>query len=161
MQKDKFTSKQLEKLTGLKIRTSHYYVEAGILTPDLQGATGTGTIRYYSVVNLMEAEIISYFIGFGLPKRVIASFFASLKKDNSRSKLDPFEILKCDGDISLFFLPDIKNEQVFHSFVSSKMDHQYLRDIDFKDYDLYPIRLTVNLKLMAKKLIEKLEGFDL
>lgn len=162
-----FTSKQLEELTKLKVRTQHVYVEAGIITPDVQEASGTGTVRYYSATNLMEAEIISYFIDFGLPKRTIASFFSSIKKRKDRPKLDPFAILKCDGEITLFILPDPKTKIAHHRFVSSEHltnlfgDSQYLAGMDLINYDLYAIKIKIDLTTIAKRLVEKIETSDL
>lgn len=78
--KNSYTSKQIEQITGLKSRTQHVYVEAGILAPCIQGASGTGTVRLYSKANLIEAKLISYLIELGFPKRLISSFFADIKK---------------------------------------------------------------------------------
>ncbi len=157
-----FTSKQVEELTGLKVRTQHVYVEAGIITPDVQAASGTGTVRYYSATNLVEAEMISYFIGFGLPKRTIASFFASINERNDRTKLDPLKVLNCEGDITLFILPDPIGKLAHHSFVTSKGlmgDREYMGgNLDFNDYDIWPIKLKIDLSYLVKRLIEKMES---
>ena len=90
---EKLTSKKIEALVGLKANTLHYYIEAGVIFPDIDPGSGTGTVRLFSATNLIEAEILQQLIRFQLPKRVIVDVFRKIKVAGERDQLDPRVIL--------------------------------------------------------------------
>ncbi|MFZ4100112.1 MAG: MerR family transcriptional regulator [Chlamydiia bacterium] len=60
-----YTVKQLSKLSGVTIRTLHYYEEIGLLVPAYHGSNG---YRYYEEAELLELQQILFFkeLGFTL-----------------------------------------------------------------------------------------------
>ena len=141
----KFTSKQIFEITSLKINTLHYYIKAGIITPDVEESAGTGTSRYFSSINLMEASILIRLIRFGIPKRTISIFFQSIKKE--RDFLNPQKILKAKGNIFLYFLTDAENSKLYHVFYSTVTID--FKPLDFNDYSLCSIAIVLNLTTIA------------
>jgi|GEM_PF-6502832 len=75
-----FTSIDIEKITGLKSNTLHYYIQRGILTPDVREAQGRGTRREYSPKNLMQAFVLKFLMDLGLPRMAIREFFQSARE---------------------------------------------------------------------------------
>ena len=60
MMKERFSPKTLSDITGVSIRTLHYYHEKGLLVPQQMSANG---YRYYNVQDISKLQYISLFKG--------------------------------------------------------------------------------------------------
>ncbi|MFZ7124748.1 MAG: MerR family transcriptional regulator [Desulfobacterales bacterium] len=90
--KTQLTSKQIESITGLKANTLHYYVQAGAVTPDIDGGDGRGTRRLFSGTNLVEVVIINRLIEMGVAKQRILECLKGIREAGDREKLAPEKI---------------------------------------------------------------------
>jgi MerR family transcriptional regulator, thiopeptide resistance regulator len=77
----KHTVKQLARLSGVSVRTLHYYDEIGLLRPAQVGANG---YRYYGREELLRLQQILLHRELGLPLDAIAS----LLDDSDRGRVD-------------------------------------------------------------------------
>lgn len=89
-----FTSQDIDDACGLKPNVIHVYHQAGALIPDIDQGKGTGHRRLFSATNFMEAAIISYMMGDGMPRRVIVDTLKSIRSANERHLLNPASIIK-------------------------------------------------------------------
>ena len=89
-----FTSKMIEETTGMKVNTLHYYIQSGVIIPDIDRGEGTGKSRIFSKTNCLEAIIINKLMKCGIPKRTIIKVFKKIRESNDYDKLNPKRILK-------------------------------------------------------------------
>jgi DNA-binding transcriptional MerR regulator len=71
---DKHTVRQLARLSGVSVRTLHYYDEIGLLKPASVGANG---YRYYGTSELLRLQQIMLHRELGLPLATIAALLDS------------------------------------------------------------------------------------
>ena len=57
MMKERFSPKTLSDITGVSIRTLHYYHEKGLLVPQQMSANG---YRYYNVQDISKLQYILF-----------------------------------------------------------------------------------------------------
>src|SRR5438128_657244 len=75
---DRFTVKQLARVSGVSIRTLHYYDEIGLLKPAEVGANG---YRYYGRDELLRLQQILLHRELGLPLESIAALLDTTDGD--------------------------------------------------------------------------------
>lgn len=114
-----FTSKQIENHFGLKINTLHYYVQAGIITPEIDRGSGTGHQRLFSETNAVEAAIIAKLMKMGLAKKNIAKVFEGIAKAGERKRLDPRNIVDSDDSVDFLLIYPGDDGNLSHRFVSN------------------------------------------
>jgi len=55
-----FTSQQVMRLSGITKRRLDYWIEKGIVTPDIDRARGRGRVRLFSFANLVEFRVAAW-----------------------------------------------------------------------------------------------------
>jgi len=85
----KFTSSEIDKETGLKANTLHYYIQGGAITPEIDRGEGTGKTRRFSETNFVEAVLIKNLLDFGLPRKSILKIFKAINDSDERHRLNP------------------------------------------------------------------------
>ncbi len=125
-----YTINKLAKLSGVSVRTLHYYDEIGLLKP---AYVGDNNYRYYKEAELLQLQQILFYREVGLPlndiKRIIsAPDFDRLKaleshRDILAKNLDQTKILIETVDKTIAHLKGnkiMKIEEVFHGFTAEK-----------------------------------------
>ncbi len=107
-----FSSTDIEKITGLKSNTLHYYIQRGIIYPDVREAEGRGTRRVYSAKNLLEAFILKFLMDLGLPRKAIQSFFESARAGYGEGLFDPHALSDRARTVILFY-PSLSEDPAF------------------------------------------------
>ncbi len=72
--KERFSPKTLSDITGVSIRTLHYYHEKGLLVP--QQMSGNG-YRYYNVQDISKLQYILFLKELDLTLKQIQTYFES------------------------------------------------------------------------------------
>ena len=68
MMKERFSPKTLSDITGVSIRTLHYYHEKGLLVPQQMSANG---YRYYNVQDISKLQYILFLKELDLYRRIL------------------------------------------------------------------------------------------
>ncbi len=127
----KITSKKIEKLTGLKSNTLHYYIKSGALVPEVDKGEGTGHTRLFSVKNFLEACIIKRMIDFGYSKHIILKFFESIAKSEEWQDFKTDQAIK---DRIIFLIIFYRSgSEIVHCFTKSKPIKSF-KDVSDKDF---------------------------
>lgn len=121
-----YTVKNLSELSGVTVRTLHFYEEQGILHPAYYGSNG---YRYYENKQLLQLQQILFFKELGLSvkeiKKIISKknfdLLASLisHKESLKKELQKIKILTETIDKTINHLQGItqmKNEEIFNGF---------------------------------------------
>jgi DNA-binding transcriptional MerR regulator len=170
----KINSKQIEKLSGLKANTLHYYIQAGALEPDVNAGQGTGTQRLFSVANLFEATLISRLINLGMPRRAIVAFMKDIRKNNDRKRMDP-ETIMVSKYVELLIFHQDKGQYV-HKFVTDGGKKHKLARAQFNKriamtswpkpedlmdiFTVFPLTITINLTMFADFILAVSKSID-
>ena len=72
MMKERFSPKMLSDITGVSIRTLHYYHEKGLLVPQQMSANG---YRYYNVQDISKLQYILFLKELDLTLKQIQIYF--------------------------------------------------------------------------------------
>lgn len=72
MMKERFSPKTLSDITGVSIRTLHYYHEKGLLVPQQMSANG---YRYYNVQDISKLQYILFLKELDLTLKQIQTYF--------------------------------------------------------------------------------------
>ena len=179
-EKISYTTKQIEKKLGLNVTTLHYYIQAGIITPDVDIGEGTGNKRVLSMRNVFEAGILRQLMNYGLPKKTIVKCFKSIYRAGERDFLDPVRIIEAGPDdvffhIYLVFYISNDNE-ITHRFIMDGDKKYVLKRKDRKDFYKktssdeiesindclvsIPVSIVLNLRILASFFfVENFENF--
>jgi len=165
-----YTTKQIEKKLGLNVTTLHYYIQAGIITPDIDIGEGTGNKRILSMRNVFEAGILRQLMNYGLPKKIIVKCFKSIYRAGERDLLDPERIIETGPDdvfytiYLVFYIND--DTEITHRFIKDGGEQKHIlkrRDRkafinktsseeleSINDYLFFaPVCIVINLKMLA------------
>lgn len=74
-----FTKKESSDLTNVPQRLVQFYTEEQVIIPKIDNPQGRGSVRRYSLENLMEFMIISELIKFGATISYIRKFFKKIR----------------------------------------------------------------------------------
>ena len=102
MMKKTFTTREIEKSTGLKVNTLHYYVQAGAFNLQDPGG-GRGTRRLLSERNFIEAVILKRLIELGLSKKIIVGLFKQFTNSAKWQNLTSREIVNAASLVYIVF----------------------------------------------------------
>jgi len=122
--KKQFVHKEVLKIfPWIKPRTLISWSERGLVTPELEDASGRGTKRKYSYKNLIEIGFVCELLEYGIPFSTIKEF---LEKGGSSDKLfeKGFEVVHCISRYSIFH--ETKPSRVIRLQVESAQD--FLRE---------------------------------
>jgi len=101
-----FTSVQLEKITGLKANTLHFYIQGGAITPGIQASEGRGRPRLFSPTDLVEVFVLKWLMDLGLPRKFIFSFFRELRAGYGEDCMNPEKIASGQyGEVMVVLYP--------------------------------------------------------
>lgn len=133
-----FTKKQIAETAGLTPRQVQFYVEEGIITPDVDSGRGRGNVRKYSRKNLLEFMLVKTLSDYKIGISQIREILTYLR-DHERSPLD---------------IPEIYNEPPLYLTVCRKDgDIIYkIQNFIYADYEMKEICeqavLIINLSLI-------------
>ena len=77
---DSFTKKEVASITGLASRLVQFYVEEGIVTPEVSEGKGRGSVRRYSRKNLFEFMVLKELNALGLTVSGVMAIMKLLRK---------------------------------------------------------------------------------
>jgi DNA-binding transcriptional MerR regulator len=125
-----YTVKGLAKISGVSVRTLHWYDEIGLLKPACYGANG---YRYYEEGQLLRLQQILFFkeLGFNLndiQKMISQSDFSNIEALRGHRKVLEKDIARKSGlidtvDKTIQYLKGkqvMKNEELYYGFDQSK-----------------------------------------
>src|SRR5579885_2834507 len=86
-----YTVKQLAKMSGVSVRTLHFYDETGLLRPARLGATG---YRYYEEAELLKLQQILFYRELGFELKQIKKALDRPEFENARALQAHREVLE-------------------------------------------------------------------
>src|ERR1041385_8569080 len=86
-----YTVKKLAKLSGVSVRTLHFYDELGLLKPARYGENG---YRYYEKEELLRLQQILFYRELGFPLGEIAGLLSASREGQLRSLREHRRVLE-------------------------------------------------------------------
>ena len=74
-----YTKSEVSNFSGLTPRMVQYYVDEGLVIPDVSNPSGRGHVRRFSFNNILECAIISNIYKLGVVTKTILSILSVLK----------------------------------------------------------------------------------
>ncbi|CAM4419099.1 MerR family transcriptional regulator [Paenibacillus tarimensis] len=136
-----YTVKQLAKLSGVSVRTLHYYDEIGLLKPAYYGDNG---YRYYEREQLLQLQSILFYRELDVPLADLQTLLAAGSEDKIQTlqghrrhlleKKDRLDMLVTTIDRTIRQLKgdaDMSDEELYRGFDARKQE-QYEKEIRAK-----------------------------
>jgi len=108
---DGFSSPSVSRVVGITPRQIQYWDEIGLVKPSARPASGRGTRRSYSFLDLVRLSVVRALIERGLPPRTIRRSLAALRAAYPQF-LDPLAQLKLVTDGERLFLVTADQRQI-------------------------------------------------
>lgn len=147
-----YTVKQLAKISGVSVRTLHWYDEVGLLKPAYQGANG---YRYYEEKQCLRLQQVLFFKELGFPLSDIQKLLAQNDFDNIDALNAHKQVLEQEINRKQQLITTInktiqhlrgkqimRNEELYHGFDLTKQ----------KEYEQYIVK---SRGLAAEKLLQE------
>ena len=107
MESVNFNSKTARKLVGLSQRQLDYWDRAHIVKPSVQGASGRGSVRLYSLLNLVQLRVVRVLRDAGLSLQKIRKSLNWLRKNMPDAEGPPGTLRFITDGVGVFVLaPD-------------------------------------------------------
>ena len=147
-----YTVKQLAKISGVSIRTLHWYDEIGLLKPAYQGANG---YRYYEEKQCLRLQQILFFKELGLPLNEIQKLLIQSDFDHIKTLETHKQVLEQDINRKNQLIATI-DKTIQHLRGKYKMSSKELYyGFDSKRQKEYEQYLVEYRGLPAEKLLEQ------
>ncbi|MGH2810974.1 MAG: MerR family transcriptional regulator, partial [Actinomycetota bacterium] len=75
-----FTSDQVLRLTGVTKRRLDYWIQRGLVVPEISRARGRGSVRLFSFENLLEVKVAVWLRSKDVSLQLIRKIVGKLKK---------------------------------------------------------------------------------
>jgi len=87
--REQFFSKDMTRITGVKLNRLQPWMERGFVTPSIEQAAGSGTRNIFSRFDLYRIRIFRDVVEMGLPRKLVCAFLGLLPNENTVMNLRP------------------------------------------------------------------------